>query len=81
MQVIPNITRTLKATEVYTPFAFVSVEALSKPAIQAMAKGKPATKDKEFWGQMRIYDLTKGCQVGSILAQVRFSDLHIPLSR
>lgn len=78
---IPNISKTLKVTEVYAPFAFVSVEVLSKKAIQDKAKGKPVTKKKELWGQMRIYDLTKGCQVGSELAQVRFSDLHIPLSR
>ncbi|KAE8775120.1 WD repeat-containing protein 75 [Hordeum vulgare] len=67
--VIPNISKTLKVTEVYTAFAFVSVEALSKTAIQEKAKGKPVKK-KELWGQMRSYDLTKGCQVGNKLAQV-----------
>ncbi|VAI27360.1 unnamed protein product [Triticum turgidum subsp. durum] len=69
--VIPNISKKLKVTEVYFPFAFVSVEALSNKAIQDKAKGKPVTKKKELWGQLRIYDLWKGCQVGSELAQTR----------
>uniref|UniRef100_R7W8H4 WD repeat-containing protein 75 second beta-propeller domain-containing protein n=1 Tax=Aegilops tauschii TaxID=37682 RepID=R7W8H4_AEGTA len=69
--VIPNISKKLKVTEVYAPFAFVSVEALSNKAIQDKAKGKPVAKKKELWGQLRIYDLWKGCQVGSELAQTR----------
>lgn len=61
---IPNITRTLKSTEVQTPSAFVSVEDTSKPT----------NKKKALHGQIRIYDLTKGRQVGCLLAEVRFSD-------
>ena len=45
-----------------TPFAFISVEDTSKPASEA----------KALRGQMRIYDLTKGRQVGGLLAEVRF---------
>lgn len=45
-----------------TPFAFISVEDTSKPASEA----------KALRGQMRIYDLTKGRKVGSLLAEVRF---------
>ncbi|KQJ85864.1 WD repeat-containing protein 75 [Brachypodium distachyon] len=59
--VVPNITRTSKVTEVYTPFAFVSVEDTSKSANEA----------KALRGQLRIYDLTKGRQVGSLLAETR----------
>jgi NET1-associated nuclear protein 1 (U3 small nucleolar RNA-associated protein 17) len=67
--VIPDITRTVKSTEVHTPLAFVSVEDTSKPADQK----------KALRGQVRIYDLTKGRQVGCLLAEVRFSDLsHTP---
>ncbi|KAM0845807.1 hypothetical protein ACQ4PT_056112 [Festuca glaucescens] len=59
--VIPNITRTVKSTEVYTPFAFVSVVDTTKPA----------DKKKALRGQVRIYDLTKGRQVGCLLAETR----------
>jgi NET1-associated nuclear protein 1 (U3 small nucleolar RNA-associated protein 17) len=61
--VIPDITRTVKSTEVHTPFAFLSVEDTSKPADQK----------KALRGQVRIYDLAKGRQVGCLLAEVRFS--------
>jgi len=60
--VVPNICRTSKGAEVSTPFAFISVEDTSKPASEA----------KALRGQMRIYDLTKGRQVGGLLAEVRF---------
>jgi NET1-associated nuclear protein 1 (U3 small nucleolar RNA-associated protein 17) len=33
---------------------------------------KPASEAKALRGQMRIYDLTKGRQVGGLLAEVRF---------
>ncbi|TVU49134.1 hypothetical protein EJB05_00428 [Eragrostis curvula] len=59
--VIPNICRTSKGAEVSTPFAFVSVED----------KSKPANEEKVLRGQMRIYDLTKGRQVGGLLAETR----------
>ena len=59
---VPNICRTSKGAEVSTPFAFISVEDTSKPASEA----------KALRGQMRIYDLTKGRQVGGLLAEVRF---------
>lgn len=62
MQVVPNICRTSKGVEVSTPFAFISVEDTSKPASEA----------KALHGQLRIYDLTKGRQVGGFLAEVRF---------
>jgi NET1-associated nuclear protein 1 (U3 small nucleolar RNA-associated protein 17) len=47
---------------VSSPFAFISMEDTSKPASEA----------KPLCGQMRIYDLTKGRQVGGLLAEVRF---------
>ncbi|XP_066358798.1 LOW QUALITY PROTEIN: uncharacterized protein [Miscanthus floridulus] len=59
--VVPNICRTSKGAEVSTPFAFISVEDTSKPASEA----------KALQGQMRIYDLTKGRQVGGLLAETR----------
>ncbi|KAJ1266298.1 hypothetical protein BS78_08G140500 [Paspalum vaginatum] len=59
--VVPNICRSSKGAEVPTPFAFVSVEDRSKPA----------NDEKSLRGQMRIYDLTKGRQVGSLLAETR----------
>ncbi|CAD6267019.1 unnamed protein product [Miscanthus lutarioriparius] len=59
--VVPNICRTSKGAEVSTPFAFISVEDTSKPASEA----------KALRGQMRIYDLTKGRQVGGLLAETR----------
>ncbi|GJN35466.1 hypothetical protein PR202_gb24246 [Eleusine coracana subsp. coracana] len=59
--VVPNICRTTKGVEVPTPFAFVSVEDTSKPA----------NDPKALRGQTRIYDLTKGRQVGNLLAETR----------
>ncbi|EES16340.1 hypothetical protein BDA96_08G180000 [Sorghum bicolor] len=59
--VVPNICRTSKGAEVPTPFAFISVEDTSKPASEA----------KALRGQMKIYDLTKGRQVGGLLAETR----------
>uniref|UniRef100_A0A0E0MPF9 WD repeat-containing protein 75 second beta-propeller domain-containing protein n=1 Tax=Oryza punctata TaxID=4537 RepID=A0A0E0MPF9_ORYPU len=60
--VIPNITRISRGAEIYTPFAFVSVEDTSKPS------------NEKLRGQLRIYDLTKGRQVGSLLAERK---LHV----
>jgi hypothetical protein len=71
-QVVPNICRVSKGAEVPTPFAFVSLEDTSKPANDA----------KALRGQLRIYDLTKGRQVGSLLSEVSLSGLspsHINL--
>ncbi|CAD6269264.1 unnamed protein product [Miscanthus lutarioriparius] len=59
--VVPNICRTSKGAKVSTPFAFISVEDTSKPASEA----------KALRGKMRIYDLTKGRQVGGLLAETR----------
>ncbi|XP_062204036.1 uncharacterized protein LOC133906224 [Phragmites australis] len=59
--VVPNIYRSSKGAVVSTPFAFISVEDMSKPANEA----------KALRGQMRIYDLTKGRQVGGLLAETR----------
>ncbi|KAL6847087.1 hypothetical protein ACP4OV_022940 [Aristida adscensionis] len=57
--VVPNICRASRGAEVSTPFAFIAVKDTSKPANGA----------KALRGKMRIYDLTKGCQVGSVLAE------------
>ncbi|WVZ91196.1 hypothetical protein U9M48_037400 [Paspalum notatum var. saurae] len=59
--VVPNICRSSKGAEVPTPFAFVSVEDRSKPV----------NDEKLLRGQIRIYDLTKGRQVGCPLAETR----------
>lgn len=64
-QVIPNIARISRGAEIYTPFAFVSVEDTSKPS------------NEKLRGQLRIYDLTKGRQVGSLLAEVQI--LPVPV--
>lgn len=65
---VPNICRTSKGAEVSTPFTFISVEDMSKPTSEA----------KALRGQMRVYDLTKGRQVGGLLAEVRFLSFIIP---
>ncbi|KAL6622616.1 hypothetical protein ACP70R_032495 [Stipagrostis hirtigluma subsp. patula] len=59
--VVPNICRTSRGVEVATPFAFISVEDTSKPVNEA----------KALRGKMKIYDLTKGRQVGCLLAETR----------
>ncbi|KAG8049217.1 hypothetical protein GUJ93_ZPchr0009g855 [Zizania palustris] len=61
--VIPNITRTSKGADIYARFAFVSVEDTSKPSKEG----------KALRGQMRIYDLTRGRQVGNLLAEVNLT--------
>lgn len=58
---VPDIYRTSKGVEVSSPFAFISVEDT----------GKLASEPKALCGQMRVYDLTKGRQVGGLLAEVR----------
>lgn len=59
--VVPDIYRTSKGVEVSSPFAFISVEDTSKLA----------SEPKALCGQMRVYDLTKGRQVGGLLAETR----------
>lgn len=66
--VIPNIARISRGAEIYTPFAFVSVEDTSKPS------------NEKLRGQLRIYDLTKGRQVGSLLAETRKPEMIVASS-